>query len=869
MVNFREIEKKWQRKWEESKVFKVDEENKTKFYNLEMFPYPSSSGLHMGHVRNYAIGDSYARFKRMNGFNVLYPMGYDAFGLPAENAAIKNKTHPKEYTEKAISGIMDHQKEIGLSYDWSRLVNTSSKEYYKWNQWFFLKFLENGLAYRKKAPINWCPKCQTVLANEQVINGKCWRCESKVGIKDLEQWFLKITKYADELLESIETLEGWPERIKLMQKNWIGKSLGTLVNFKMMDSDYEIPVFTTRPDTLHGVTFLVYAPEHTKVMELVKNTKYEKDVQEFINKVVLEEKFTRTAEGKEKEGMFIGKYALNPLTGDAVPIYIANFVLLDYGTGAIMAVPAHDQRDFEFARKYDIPIKVVIKPKDKELKAEEMKNAFVEEGILVNSGKFDGMDNKTAIQEISKFVEKKGWGKITTQYKLRDWLISRQRYWGTPIPVVYCDKCGVVPVDEKELPILLPEDVKFTGEGNPLLSNEGFLKAKCGKCGGKARRETDTMDTFFDSSWYFLRYCSPDYEKGPFDREKVSYWMPVDQYIGGAEHAVLHLLYARFFTKVLRDLKMLDFDEPFINLFNQGTVTKEGNKMSKSYGNVVSQDEIAEKYGIDTARVFLLSIANPGSDYDWSDEGIEGSFRFINKIYSLLDNLDGEENKIIDSRLNRVIKSVTEHVESLELNLAIIELMGFVNYLSKAEGAKKEAVKNLALMLNPFAPHLAEEIWEKLGNKGFASVADWPKYSSNKINYELEYSENLIEIASNDIKRLLKLVKIEPKKVTLFVAEKWKYDFMKKAKDAISTTRDVKDVMRKVMDKEHAAEISKIIPKLIKDNSKIPNVILDQDREYDIFVNAKNQLQKEFGLNFEISLNILCLPEDCPPEDKK
>jgi len=853
MLNFKDIENKWQKKWRDNKIFEVKEENKTKFYNLEMFPYPSGSGLHMGHVRNYVIGDVYSRFKRMNGFNVLYPMGYDAFGLPAENAAIKSKVHPKKHIQGIVKGFREQLNLLGQSYDWTREIATCYPEYYKWNQWFFLKFLENGLAYRKKAPINWCNSCGTVLANEQVVGGKCWRCESSVEIKDLEQWFLKITNYAEELLKSIDALEGWPERIKTMQKNWIGKSKGTLINFKLMDSDDVIPIFTTRPDTIFGVTFLVYAPEHPKVMELVKDTKHEKDVKELINKVVLEERFTRT-EGKEKEGIFIGRYAINPLTGNAIPIYIANFVLLDYGTGAIMAVPAHDQRDFEFAKKYDIPIRVVISP-DYDLDSEKMIKAYVEDGSLINSGKFDGINNKDAMDEISKFIERKQFGKITVQYKLRDWLISRQRYWGTPIPVVYCDKCGIVPVDEKDLPILLPENVEFTGEGNPLAKHDLFVNTKCNKCGGKARRETDTMDTFFDSSWYFLRYCSPDYEKGPFDKEKVRYWMPVDQYIGGAEHAVMHLLYARFFTKVLRDLKMLDFDEPFVKLFNQGMLHKDGVVMSKSKGNIVTQDEIAEKYGVDTARVFLMFISSPSNDIDWSDNGIEGTFRFLNRVYGLLDKLDGEDSKNIESRLNKTIKDVTKYIDNFEYNLALVEIIGFVNYLYKAEGNKKEAVNNLVLMLSPFAPHLAEEMWEKLGNKGFVSMADWPSYDESKIDEELLYSEDLVDIISNDIRRLLKLIKIEPKKVTLFVADEWKYDLVRNIKRIVKETRDIKGVIEAIMIKEHADEIRKLIPRLVNDVSKIPQVILDQDKEYRLFVQAKDVFEKEFNLKFQVKKN--------------
>ena len=631
MNEFNKIEKKWQNLWEEKKTFKTRSSKKKKFYNLEMFPYPSGLGLHMGHARTYCIGDCYARFKRLQGFNVLYPIGYDAFGLPAENAAIKEKTHPKIYTENAIKNFRKQLTELGLSYDWDKSLATCYPDYYKWNQWFFLKFYEKGLAYRKKAPINWCPKDQTVLANEQVIDGKCWRCETKVEVKQLEQWFFKITDYAEELLKDIKKLD-WPEKIKLMQENWIGKSEGTLAKFKLKDSNEYLEIFTTRIDTLFSVTFLVMAPEHPKVLELVKGTSYESKAKEFINKIVLTEKFTRTAEDKEKEGFFTGRYAINPATNKEIPIYLANFVVMDYGTGVVMA-NAHDERDVEFSKKYNIPLIQVLKHKDNsDLDKDEV---YTDYGILKNSDQFNNLKSEEAIPKIQSWLQSKNLGKKTIQYKIRDWLISRQRYWGTPIPIVYCDKCGIVTVSEKQLPVLLPENVKFTGEGNPLLNSDKFVNVKCPKCKSKARRETDTMDTFVDSSWYFLRYTSNKEKKAPFKKEAVKHWLPVDTYIGGAEHAVLHLLYARFFTKVLRDMKLLSFDEPFLRLFSQGTVTKNNVRMSKSHGNVVSQDEIVNKYGIDTARLYLLFVSSPDKDLEWNDEGAEGAFRFINKFYSL------------------------------------------------------------------------------------------------------------------------------------------------------------------------------------------------------------------------------------------
>ena len=853
-MDFKSIERKWQKKWEDKGVFKTkDNSKKKKMYVLEMFPYPSSSLLHMGHVRNYTIGDAYARFKRMQGFNVLYPMGYDAFGLPAENAAIKDGIPPKEYTEKAIKGIMKNQKELGLSYDWGRLIVTCYPEYYKWNQWFFLKMYEKGLAYRKKAPINWCDDCNTVLANEQVEDGKCWRCHSKVIVKDLEQWFLKITNYADELLKDLINLKGWPDNIKVMQKNWIGKSYGTLVNFKLKDSDETIPVFTTRPDTLFGVTFLVFAPEHPKVMELIKGVKQEGRIKEFINKVVIKDKLARTEE-KHTEGMFIERYAINPLTNEEIPIYIANFVLLEYGTGAIMAVPAHDQRDFEFAKKYKVPIKVVINPKEYKLNPDKMSKAYIEEGILVNSGKFDGMTNVHAIEAITKHLEKEKLGKKTIQYKLRDWLISRQRYWGTPIPIIYCNKCGIVPIPERDLPVLLPGKVQFSGKGNPLATSNSFLNVSCPKCKSLAKRETDTMDTFFDSSWYFLRYCDPNNKKFAFDKKRVNHWMPVDQYIGGAEHAVMHLLYARFFCKVLRDMKLVKFDEPFVNLFNQGILYKDGAKMSKSHGNVVNQNEIADKYGIDTARIFLLFVASPDKEMEWNDQGVEGSYRFLVRAYNLLDNLGEGKNEKLKSKLHKTIMDVTNYMESFEFNLAIIELMSFVNYLYKVKGDKKESLKALALLLNPFAPHLSEEMWEKLNGKGFASLIDWPKYDKKKINLELEKEEELVDNTINDVRNVLRLVKIEkPKKVTLFVAEKWKYELFKKLKREVNKTRDIGVIMKKVMIKDHGHEIAKIVPGLVKNVSRIPDVLLTQERETMALEEAKDIFEQEFKLKFEIN----------------
>lgn len=746
--DFKTIEKKWQKYWEEKKLFKSDEKSdKKKFYLLEMFPYPSGK-LHMGHARNYVIGDIFARFLRMNNYNLLYPMGYDAFGLPAENAAIKNKIHPDKWTDECIKTMTEQQKKLGLSYDWDRLVVTSKPEYYRWNQWVFTKFYEKGLAYKKLAPTNFCPKCETVLANEQVIEGKCWRCESEVEVKNLEQWFYKITDYAEELLADLDGLTGWPERVRIMQRNWIGKSEGLSVIFPVKNSAQKIEIFTTRPDTLYGVTFMTFAAEHPLVIELIKGTEKETEIKKFINKIVVQKRITRL-EDKEKEGVFLGKYAINPLTGEEIPIYVSNFVLMEYGTGAIMCVPAHDQRDFEFAKKYNIPIKqVIINPKS-QIPNPNMEQAYIETGVMINSQQFNDLKSNDAIDKISDYVEEKKLGKRVVHYKLRDWLISRQRYWGTPIPIIYCEKCGTIPVPENDLPVLLPMDVKFTGEGNPLAKSESFVNCKCPKCKGDARRETDTMDTFLDSSWYFERYCDPKQNKSLFDKQKVSYWMPVNQYIGGIEHAVLHLLYSRFYTKALRDLGLLDCGEPFKNLLCQGMVVKDGFKMSKSKGNVVSVDDMVGKYGADTARLFVLFASPPERDLDWSDEGVAGSFRFLNKVYKLVEQLkkgQPDTDTGINQNLERIkhltIKKVTGDIrEEFHFNTAIAAIMEFYNEITRGEGREtreqlKDYIKTLVILLSPFAPHICEEMWQILGNSESILKEKWPVWDETKLAQE-------------------------------------------------------------------------------------------------------------------------------------
>ncbi|MZQ76009.1 MAG: leucine--tRNA ligase [Peptoclostridium sp.] len=734
--NFSSIEKKWQKIWDETEAFKTVENDKPKYYVLEMFPYPSGK-IHMGHVRNYSIGDVVARYLKMNGYNVLHPMGWDAFGLPAENAAIKHGFHPYKWTMENMDEMRTQLKLLGLSYDWDREVGTCHPDYYKWTQYIFLKFFEKGLAYKKKYPVNWCPSCETVLANEQVVGGECERCSSVVVKRDLEQWYLKITDYAEELLADLDKLDGWPDKVKTMQKNWIGKSIGAEADFPIEGFEKSMKIFTTRPDTIYGVTCMVLAPEHEYVDELVAGTEYEEPVKAFKLKMQLMSEIERTSTEAEKEGIFIGRYAINPINGAKVPIYIANYVLADYGTGAIMVVPAHDDRDREFATKYGIEIIDVID----------------EDGKTINSAEFSGIDYKEAGEKITAKLEEMGIGNKTVNFRLRDWLISRQRYWGCPIPVVYCDKCGIMPVKEDSLPVMLPTDVVFSGKGeSPLTTSEEFMYTECPCCGGKAKRETDTMDTFIDSSWYFLRFIDPKNESLPFDKQLVQKWMPVDQYIGGVEHAILHLLYSRFFVKALRDCGMLDFEEPFKNLLTQGMVLKDGSKMSKSKGNVVSPIEIIEKYGADTARLFILFAAPPERDLEWSDQAVEGCYRFINRIWRLAgDILEMEgaaasseftkEDKQMSYALNAAIKKVTDDVSGrFNFNTAISALMELINEMYKYKDLPdrkpellKASLESLILMISPFIPHAAEELWEMSGKQGSVHEQSWPSYDEDAL----------------------------------------------------------------------------------------------------------------------------------------
>ncbi len=748
--NHKAVEEKWQKRWEEEDIFRTYENlSKPKKYILEMFPYPSGE-LHMGHVRNYSIGDVVARHSKMSGYNIIHPIGYDAFGLPAENAAIARGIHPAKWTFDNIINMRRQLKQLGLSYDWNREVVTASPNYYKWGQWLFLKFYERGLAYRKKAQVNWCPSCETVLANEQVEAGRCWRCGSVAELRDLEQWFFKITDYAERLLNDLDLLGGWPERVRVMQRNWIGRSEGAYVDFQIKGSDKKITVFTTRPDTLFGATFFLLAPEHPMVNELVRGTKYEVGAAEFRRKVAAETEIDRTSAEKEKNGFFTGVYVVNPVNSEEIPVYLADYVLMGYGTGAIMAVPAHDQRDFEFAKKYGLPIKVVIEPAGEQLNPTMMAQAYEGEGVMVNSGMFNGTPQVDGIKKVTEYLQDEGVGEVAVNYRLRDWLISRQRYWGNPIPIVYCEKCGIVPVPEGELPVILPENVEITGKGgSPLGRVELFVNTACPSCGGPAKRETDTMDTFIDSSWYFLRYCSPHDDRLPFSKEAVDYWMPVDQYIGGIEHAVLHLLYSRFFTKVLYDMGMVSEVEPFTNLLTQGMVIKDGAKMSKSKGNVVDPSMIIDKYGADTARLFILFASPPEKELEWSDRGVEGSYRFLNRVWRIVqENKDlvmkaqgdltnlGPADRNLRSIVHRTIRRVTDDIARFSFNTAISAIMELVNAMYKYNdeanrhsGVMKEATDNLILMLSPFAPHITEELWHELGNTESTFLEPWPKYN--------------------------------------------------------------------------------------------------------------------------------------------
>jgi leucyl-tRNA synthetase len=778
-----EVERKWQELWSSEHAFRaVADPSRKKYYLLEMFPYPSGR-IHMGHVRNYSIGDVVARFKRMQGCNVIHPMGWDAFGMPAENAAIERKIHPAIWTYDNIANMKAQLMKMGFSYDWEREVATCDPDYYRWEQLIFLRMLEKGLAYKKRSTVNWCPQCLTVLANEQVEEGCCWRCHSEVEPKELEQWFFKITDYAQELLDETYHMSGWPEPVLVMQRNWIGRSTGCEIDFEVAGSGRRIRVFTTRPDTLFGATFMSLAPEHPLALELT-TAEHRDRVEEFVARIRKEDKIKRTSEDYEKEGVFTGAFCINPVTGVRMPVMLANFVLMDYGTGAVMAVPTHDQRDFEFARKYRLPMTVVIQPPGQELSPETMTAAYTEPGIMVNSGEFNGLDNETAKERIADHLQQQGIGERKVNFRLRDWGVSRQRYWGTPIPIIYCEHCGMVPVPEQDLPVILPKNVEFHPEGgSPLAACPSFVKTTCPRCGGPARRETDTFDTFVESSWYFLRYASPRCTDGPIDRKAVDYWLPVDQYIGGVEHAVLHLLYSRFFTKVLRDLDVVGMDEPFRNLLTQGMVCMETQKcpqhgwlfpeeveggkcrkcgsevvvgrkekMSKSKKNVVDPDVLIDQYGADTARLFCLFAAPPEKDLEWSERGVEGASRFLNRVWRIVyenlpllesgaaDQQDAETQEVVRAlrrSVHQTIKKVTEDIENrFQFNTAIAAVMELVNAVSAAPDKERyphtlaEAMETVIRLLDPFVPHFAEELWAALGHAGSVEKAGWPAWDA-------------------------------------------------------------------------------------------------------------------------------------------
>ena len=750
---FEKCETKWQKIWAEKGQHRtVEDSDKPKYYCLEMFPYPSGK-MHMGHVRNYSMGDVIARFKTMRGFNVLHPMGWDAFGLPAENAAIERGVHPSEWTQNNTRAMREEMTQLGFSYDWDREVTSCLPDYYRWTQWLFLLMYERGLAYKKKAAVNWCPDCATVLANEQVVKeNRCWRCDSEVTQKELEQWFFRITDYAERLLDDLKLLSGWPERVRIMQENWIGRSEGLRMRFPLEGLDASIEVFTTRPDTIYGATFMVLSPEHPLVEQLVNGTEYAEAVRDFQDKMRRMDDMDRTAADKPKEGVFTGAMALNPATGEKIPVWVADYVLMQYGTGAIMGVPAHDQRDFDFARTCGLPIRVVIQPEGEVLDGATMAEAYDGTGTMVNSGSYDGLSMEEGIQAIGKDFGSDGTGELEVNYRLRDWLISRQRYWGAPIPIIYCDDCGTVPVPKEDLPVVLPFDVEFrTKGGSPLAKVESFVNVPCPLCGKPAKRETDTMDTFVCSSWYYLRYGDPKNEQEPFAKDKAAYWMPVDQYIGGIEHAVLHLLYSRFFTKVMADAGMLNVQEPFTNLLTQGMVVKDGAKMSKSKGNVVSPEHIVARYGADAARIFILFAAPPERDLEWSDQGIEGSSRFLHRVWRLVRSLQplakggGEPNEA-EQNLQRLVqltvKRVTHDVDDrFNFNTAISAIMELVNGMHQYRDQQavlhkatvQDSIETLLLLLAPFAPHLTEELWAQTGHKGSIHSKPWPVYDESML----------------------------------------------------------------------------------------------------------------------------------------
>ncbi|MBY9003348.1 MAG: leucine--tRNA ligase [Candidatus Lokiarchaeota archaeon] len=808
---------------------------------------------------------------------------------------------PKELTNQNIEVMKEQQKRIGLSYDWTRMIYSHDPNYYRWDQWFFLKMYEKGLAYRQESYVNWCPQCVTVLANEQVLNGRCWRCNEEVDQKFLTQWFLRIREYAEELLDGLNSVD-WPEKVKIMQRNWIGRSEGTIIKFPIINEERTVDIFTTRPDTLFGVTFMVFAPEHPWIKEWVKNTEYEKDFDKFYQEVLKQNKFERTDIEVEKKGLFIGKNAVNPMTNEEIPMYVGNFVIYEYGAGAVMAVPGHDQRDFEFAKRYNIPIKIVIQPFDYELNVNKMTRAYEGEGILVNSGEFDGIDNKNAIKEITLKLEELEKGSETVNYRLRDWLISRQRYWGCPIPIIYCDDCGVLPVPYDQLPVELPEDVEFTGKGNPLITSTSFLKVQCPKCNKPARRETDTMDTFVDSSWYFFRFCDPHSEKLPYSKKIADYWMNVDQYIGGIEHAILHLLYARFFTKVARDIELHSFDEPFQRLLTQGMINKahpycpncgifamkaemhdqkckrcgkdyvlKSVKMSKSLGNTIDPIGIMEKYGADASRFFILFGASPKSGLEWSNEGVDFAYKFVKNIYSLIYNAPEIvrndvkiRDKLIDYYLNKTIKKVSKHMEKIEIRDAINELIQLTSELNKykIEGINDVTFNrckiNLILMLHPIIPHVTEELWENFGEKGFVSLANWPEYNATLLTPINDYKWNLLHNTIDAINHIILIIK-KPRvaEITLITAVQWKFNFYSQFMEIVKKTKEQKDIIKLIMTndefKPQGKFIVPIVNNIMKNLGKFINSPINANEELNFFMEISPILEKKYNCSIKIT----------------
>jgi len=873
LAKLKEAENKWRERWKEAGIFKPDEDSdKPKYYLLEMYPYPSGN-LHMGHTRNYSIGDSVARFKRMNGYEVLYPMGWDSFGLPTENAAIDNDISPEEWTKRCIDNMKEQMDSLGLSYDWDREVASHWKDYYRWDQWFFLKFLERDLAYKKEAEVNYCSECETVLANEQVEGGRCWRCDSLVEKKDLDQWFFKITEYADELLADLKELKDWPEKVKKMQKDWIGRSEGAEIIFETQEGK-EIPVYTTRPDTLFGCTFMVLAPEHDISEELSQDNE---KIREFVKRA--KRLKTSEREQKGKEGIFTGKKAVNPVNDEEIPIYIADFVLETYGTGAIMAVPAHDQRDFEFAQEHDLPIIPVIKPEEEE-SFEDLDKAYEGEGILINSEDYDGMDSQEAREKIIDDLKDEGKATREINYRLRDWLISRQRYWGAPIPVVYCERCGMVPVSEKQLPVELPTDIDIDVAGNPLEKEGSFVQTECPECGGNAERETDTMDTFVDSSWYYLRYCSPDFDDAPFNKEDLNKWMPVDQYIGGIEHAILHLMYSRFFVKVLNDMEMCEMKEPFKRLLTQGMVLLDGEKMSKSKGNIVDPKNMIEEYGADTTRYFILSAADPRREFEWSDEGIESKFEYLRKIWqtvercgktSTLADIDLENcslrDKYIISRTQRIADEIAGDMENFKISDGLKKMENYFEELLKYREESEDTSEKLKIfhrgletyvrMMYPFSPHLSEEMWDELGNEELINDVGWPESKASLIDEEAERGEQLYHDLRDDIIHIKNITEKEPSSIQVIVAEEWKYEAFHRIQDLIEEMEkpNMGVIMSELGPKfqEKKKGLSEIAQRAVKNPGKILDRYVDYGFETSVLDQIKERLKEEFKAEVKIA----------------